>query len=282
VDTFLDMAKVDAQVLAGLKADVAILLFPERKLAQMLAKAGIRKRIGTSHRWYNWLYCTDRVSFSRSNSDLHEAQLNTKLLKPLGFDGAYSLEFLAGKYGFRKPVLQKEFEYLLDDAEVFTLIIHPKSRGSAREWPLANYLQLVKRLSGKSVRIIITGTEAEGELIQAECAALFEQSNVFNATGKLNLEQLIALISRADGLLACSTGPLHIGAMAGIYALGLYPAKRPMHPGRWAPIGTNAHFLVKGVACNSCDVAGQCACLMAIEVGQVYEQIMLEVERMKG
>lgn len=40
-------------------------------------------RNGTSHRWWNWFTCNERVDFSRKRSDLHEAQLNIKLLERL-------------------------------------------------------------------------------------------------------------------------------------------------------------------------------------------------------
>jgi len=32
----------------------------------------------------------------------------------------------------------------------------------------------------------------------------------------------------------------------GIRAIGLYPSQRPMHPGRWMPIGLNASYLEDG------------------------------------
>ncbi len=36
-------------------------------------------------------------------------------------------------------------------------------------------------------------------------------------------EQFSILIKKADGLIACSTGPLHIASASSIFALGLYP-----------------------------------------------------------
>jgi ADP-heptose:LPS heptosyltransferase len=47
-------------------------------------------------------------------------------------------------------------------------------------------------------------------------------------------------------LVAASTGPLHIASAVGIHAIGLYPSKRPMHPGRWMPLGGNASYLEDG------------------------------------
>lgn len=61
----------------------------------------------------------------------------------------------------------------------------------------------------------------------------------------MNLKQFISFIAAADGLIAASTGPLHIAAALGKVALGIYPPIKPMHPpGRWAPLGKNASYLV--------------------------------------
>jgi ADP-heptose:LPS heptosyltransferase len=67
--------------------------------------------------------------------------------------------------------------------------------------------------------------------------------NVIDLTGKFTLAELIAFLTKADGLVAASTGPLHIAAAVGIHTLGLYPDKRPIHAGRWAPIGPKAFTL---------------------------------------
>ena len=57
------------------------------------------------------------------------------------------------------------------------------------------------------------------------------------------MDEFISFIQCSDGLLSCSTGPLHIAAISGKYALGLYPAQRPMHAKRWAPIGVKADYI---------------------------------------
>jgi heptosyltransferase-3 len=71
---------------------------------------------------------------------------------------------------------------------------------------------------------------------------------IVDMTGKMTLPQLISFISNADGLIASGTGPLHIAAMAGINTLGLFPSVRPIHPGRWAPLGKKAGFMESGTA----------------------------------
>ncbi len=51
-------------------------------LTSALWRAGIPRRIGTSHRWYSFLL-TDRVHQSRKECLKHEAEYNLDLLEPL-------------------------------------------------------------------------------------------------------------------------------------------------------------------------------------------------------
>ena len=91
IDEFLDWDAISkmpgnegAKALKNTGAEVFIHVFPRPEIAKMAYKAGIKYRIGTSHRFYNWLNCNKRVDFTRKDSLLHEAQLNFALLSPLG------------------------------------------------------------------------------------------------------------------------------------------------------------------------------------------------------
>lgn len=229
--------------------DVLIHVFPDKCIAQAAKKAKIKWRIGTSHRFYHLYTCNHLLSFGRKNSDLHEAQLNLKLLKPLGIEEDFSLEAIPDFYGWKNSTPSATFLPFLDN-EKFNLIFHIKSMGSAKEWPVQCFLQ-VGQMLGERFNIIITGTKEEGEKIGTECAAIFKLPHIKNACGKFSLEEFIHFIGCTDGLLACSTGPLHIAAAAGIHALGLYPTTRPMHGGRWAPIGNKAFYTEENKSVSS-------------------------------
>jgi ADP-heptose:LPS heptosyltransferase len=221
------------------------------------------------------LYCNKLVNLSRKNSHLHEAQLNFKLLYPLGIEYSPELADIPPLYGMQAKVLPLPGELATKlDMGKFALILHPKSKGSAREWPMENYLTLARQLSPDHYQIFVTGTEAEGELIREQQPEIFSLPHVYDATGKLTLIQLIALISRADGLLACSTGPLHIAAALGKHALGIYPPIRPMHPGRWAPLGAKADVLVLATPCEDCRRTQQCHCIGSFSPDTIQAKIM--------
>jgi len=251
VDHFINYDELKAlpdqeQILAlqSENIDTIIHVYPQKKIATLAKRAGIKKRIGTTNRAFHWFTCNKLVKLSRKNSDLHEAQLNIMLLRPLGIKQIPQLNELPGFYDYR-PItkLSGQLAQLLT-ADKFNLILHPKSNGSGREWGLDHFKELTELLPADQFNIFISGSDKEKELLKNWLPTL--PAHVIDMTGKLTLDQFIAFIAAADGLIAASTGPLHIASLTGVHALGLYPSIRPIHPGRWGPIGKQAEYIESG------------------------------------
>lgn len=258
--------------LKQLNIDVIIHAFPRPEIASLAKKAGIPHRIGTTGRAYHLTTVNHLVLLSRKRSDLHEAQLNLKLLKPLGWKKELALDEIHKYYGLTKlSKLSHETKSSLSPNK-FNLILHPKSKGSAREWGLDNFNQLIDILPKNQFKIFITGTREEGQLMKE--ALLDKHDFIHDLTGKLSLSQLIAFIASADGLVAASTGPLHLAAALGIHAVGIYPPIRPMHPGRWAPIGIKAKYFVKNKSCSQCRKISGCHCMAEIQAVEVVNYLV--------
>ena len=254
--------------LRKLSADAIVQVFPNRDVAQWAKRADIPLRIGTSHRWWHWLTCNARVAFSRKKSELHEAQLNVKLLGPLGVDVLPDLPTLAALTGFAAPALEPAIAGLLRSDRKH-LVLHPHSKGSAVEWGLDNCATLMRALDPQRWQVLVTGTEAEAERYRTELP--IDLPHVADLGGRLSLAQLIQVIGASDALVAASTGPLHIAAASGIRAIGLFSNRRPIHPGRWAPIGRDAHALVHDTACTVCTSGKECDRIAHISPHRVLE-----------
>ncbi len=262
--------------LKTLGADIIIHAFPVKAICKAAKEAGIPLRIATSHRWYSWLYCNKLLHFSRKNSSLHEAQLNLKLLEALGIKGPWSLQKIPGFYGLTPPLppsLTHLTEGSRNGVQRLNLILHPKSKGSAREWGLDNFSRLIDLLPADKVNIHITGTKEEGILMKDFLHKHRERVN--DMTGRMTLQELMGLIGACDALVAASTGPLHIAAALGRKAIGLYAPMKPIHPGRWAPLGQDAHFLVLDKECNDCRKTMDCACIRGISAEAVAALLKL-------
>jgi ADP-heptose:LPS heptosyltransferase len=84
------------------------------------------------------------------------------------------------------------------------------------------------------------------------------------------------LISKAHALVACSTGPLHIAGILGIRTVGLFSPRKPIHPGRWQPLGSNVRVVVKDEKCPNCALKKACNCIESISISHVFSAITIE------
>lgn len=251
VDDFISYDKIKAlpepeqhAYLKNRHIDVIVHVFPNKHIAALAKRAGIKLRIGTTNRFFHWFTCNKLVKLSRKKSDMHEAQLNLVLLDPLGLKGIQSLPAIIDHYKFdNTSQLNKDLGKYIS-ADKFNLIIHPKSHGSGMEWGLENFAALIDLLPVNKFNIIITGSDKEKTLLAPWILSL--PTHVADLTGKMSLTELISFIFKADGLIASGTGPLHIAAASGIHTLGLFPSLRPIHPGRWAPLGKKAKYIESG------------------------------------
>jgi ADP-heptose:LPS heptosyltransferase len=220
--------------------DAFIHVFPRKEIARWAQQAKIKYRIGTSHRLYHFLTTNCKVNFTRKNSDLHEAQLNTKLLKHFGITKDFTLNELTTYANFNKrPNLKKELIPFYNPSKK-NIIFHAKSQGSALEWGIDNFIELAKELDPEKYQIFFTGTEKESQFFRH---LLPHQKNIIDMSGKMSLDDLIAFINHSDLLLACSTGPLHIAGLCNIKTIGLFTPQKPLHYGRWQPLGNQVTII---------------------------------------
>lgn len=284
VDEFLDVEELAALPagegvgkLRALQAAAILHVFPNQFLARLAQKAGIPLRIGTRSRWHHWLTCNRLVALTRRHSPLHEAQLNLRLLLPLGYAATPDLVAVAELVRLQpvEPLAELWQQRLTQrKSGQLNIILHPRSRGSAREWGLENFGRLAQILHTAGHRVFVSGTAAEG----AELADWLREHQAYLAadlTGQFSLPQFMSFIAAADGLVAGSTGPLHLAAALGRHALGLYPPIRPMHPGRWAPLGPHADYLVfDRPDCQDCRAQpAACTCIKALAPALVAARV---------
>ncbi|HOT13321.1 MAG TPA: glycosyltransferase [Bacteroidales bacterium] len=277
IDNFIDWnqikdlnPKTQIDFFRKLNIDVAIHIYPNFFISWILKSAGIPIRIGTSRRWYHQLFCNKKISFSRRSSNLHEVMLNLKLLIPFDLGKTINYETLSIINGIIPPTIPDELNSLLDKNR-FNLIIHPKSKGHGKEWGIENYAKLLGLLDNSRFNFFVTGTLDEKKEIQQEILNKYPQA--IDLVGKLSLDELIGFISRADGLVASGTGPLHLAAATGIHAIGLFPPIRPVFSRRWAPVGVNAKAFEAKKICVKCKKNAKCDCLRLFKPEIVAEYL---------
>ena len=122
------------------------------------------------------------------------------------------------------------------------ILLHPKSNGSGVEYPIEKYAELSLLLVEKGFEVFFTGTEKEGQLFRNQIP---KNSKIKDVTGLWDLKTFISIISKSKALIACSTGPYHLAGLCQIQAIGLFTNTRPIHPGRWAALGTQSKALTE-------------------------------------
>ena len=229
-----------AALLRAIGADTILHVFPRREVAAAARAAGIPRRIGTARRWFHWLTCTERINVSRKRSSLHEAQLNLKLSAPLLSRTDHALGALVPHIGLtRAPALSTALAARLPPDRL-NVLLQPLTGGTVPPWPLERWTALTRALPADRFHFFVTGTASEGAALAPWIAGL--PSHVENATG-LGLAELLSFTRASGGLVAASTGPLHIAAALGIHALGLYPARSNALLSRWHPLGARAEVI---------------------------------------
>ena len=205
------------------------LLHPRFRLALSAFLAGIPVRVGTSYRAYSFLF-NHPVKLHRRNSGKHEAELNLQMISTDYCMQDFDLKFHIPQWA------ETRIQSLLAERQIKSpfVVLHPGSGGSAQDWPWQRFAQLAHHIGKlQTVTVILTGSKKEKELIdkiQNYCDYC-----LCRLDGQLSIKELAALYKRAAGVVANSTGPLHLAVAVGTVVLGLYCSLPACHPNRWGP-----------------------------------------------
>ena len=256
------------------KFDVSIVAFPTFKIALILFLSKIKTRIATGYRWYSFLF-NKKIYEHRKYGEKHELEYNLRLLKLLNIEENVNEETVSFNLHPAEKNVQRikdEFDRLDIDSNKRIVIVHPGSGGSAIDLPFLKMKNLVERLAHElDCVILITGSDSEKEL----CESLTVNEKTKNFAGKFKLDELIALISFADVLIANSTGPIHIAAALGKFVIGFYPKIAACSPKRWGPYTNKKIIFSPAIDCDNC-TREQCEklnCMDSINISEVFDSV---------
>lgn len=247
IDGYKDVDKVffieDVNInkfLSTNKFDVAISVFPRKELAMAFYKAGIKVRVGTAYRLYSVLF-NQRIKEHRKFAEKHEADYNLNLLSFLGKDISYEKKFFF-KYSKEEYELLKNRLHSINLIDKY-VVIHPGSKGSARDLPIDRILQIPEMIINNhpDYKIVLTGIPQEKPITQ-----LFKEiykDKVIDLAGELSLRELMIVIDKSSLFISNSTGPIHIAGALNKNIIGFYPNSAPMNATRWRPLSDNAKVI---------------------------------------
>jgi heptosyltransferase-2 len=103
----------------------------------------------------------------------------------------------------------------------------------SRTWPPEKFAELTERITQRHKAVVIAFSGPNEEVLSSEFCRRVRATHVIPAPN-LVLPQLAALFNRCDVLVSNDTGPMHLGAAAGVPTLGLFSVARPNH---YHPLG---------------------------------------------
>ena len=260
------------QMLSELRSrrfDTVVISYPTFRLAALTFFAGIPTRVGTGYRWYSFFF-NRKVFEHRRTADRHEAQYNLSLLKALGCvdeENPKPSLTISGRERETASAVRRKRDL---SETALTVVLHPGSGGSAREWSAENFGSLALSLHAEGMQVVVTGASSELPLV----SRVIERSRgkAVPVVGELSLKELAAFLESTDLFVSNSTGPLHIAAAVGTPVIGLYPPIRACSPQRWGPLTEKKVVFVADKECCVRCKGKQCRgneCMDQITVEQV-------------
>lgn len=160
--------------------------------------------------------------------------------------------------------------YGVGEAEPVVAICPGSINSRAKRWPSDRFAALADRLIESRRRVLLIGSKDELEV--SEDVARRMQNKPVVLTGKTSLDQITAVLDRADLIVTNDTGPAHIGAALGRPTLVIFGPTNPLTTRPFAP---EAEILRNPPDCAPCmlrDCPIDHRCMTAIEVDEVFER----------
>ncbi len=239
------------------------------KSAWLVLAAGAPVRagfIGPVSRELNHLFQSELVRAPAEG--VHRIERDLALLAPLGVRTRYA-EPAFPEPGEDAHALAAALDERLGDGP--TVLIHPgTSRFAAfKRWMPARYAQVADRLvEQRGADIVVSYGPGEEDL--ARQVVLLMRRPGLLAPPTRTLEELMALLRRADLFIGSDTGPMHLASALGVPVVALFGPKDPVQTG---PYCSRSLVVTGAVACRPCN-RRRChdvRCMTTISTGQVLD-----------
>jgi heptosyltransferase I len=192
------------------------------------AVVSARHRVGFDRaraRDFQWLFTNERIP-ARSQQHVMDGLF--------GFAEYLGVTDRVKRWDIPVSDEDRESARQLRDAGRPLIVISPctSQAKNQRNWSMANYLALVKRIRETwNARIVLTGASTALEKLYGDTIAADGGDDVINLIGKTSLKGLFAIIDEADLVICPDSGPAHMATAAGTRVVGLYASSNPLRTG---------------------------------------------------
>jgi heptosyltransferase-2 len=167
--------------------------------------------------------------------------------------------------------------YDVGEAESVIAICPGSINSRAKRWPSERFAALADRLIESKRKVLLIGSKDELDVTEDVVRRM--QNDPVVLTGKTSLDQITAVLDRADLIVTNDTGPAHIGAALGRPTIVIFGPTNPLTTRPFAP---EAEILINPPDCAPCmlrDCPIDHRCMTAIEVDEVFERSQALLKR---
>ena len=204
------------------KFDVVLAMQANLRINLLYPALRARSKIGfdkTRAREGQWLFCNRRIAFA----DTHLLDSFLAFVETLTGRAAQAVHGL--------PVAEADLTWAraqLSAQPKPWLAVHPVASKAERNWLPERYRAVIEHaVTNHHASIVLTGGNSAEE--QVICAQLADSAptSILNLCGKTTPQQLTALLSLVDVLIAPDTGAVHIARSMDTPVIGLYAVASP-------------------------------------------------------
>lgn len=112
-----------------------------------------------------------------------------------------------------------------------TLIIAPSASKAERNWTTEGYACIADYAARKGFKVLLCGGPSKAEKQLASDIQEQAQTPIISLVGQTSLKQMLALLDRANIVIAPDTGPAHMAVTQGTPVIGLYAHSNPKRTG---------------------------------------------------
>lgn len=160
--------------------------------------------------------------------------------------------------------------YGVSEEESVVAICPGSINSRAKRWPVEAYASLADRLIESKRRVLLIGSKDETD-VSGEVTRRMQQQPIV-LTGKTTLDQITAVLDRADLIVTNDTGPAHIGAALGRPTIVIFGPTNPLTTRPFAPEAVILRHPPDCAPCMLRDCPIDHRCMTAITVDEVFEQ----------
>ena len=193
------------------------------------AAARLRSGIVPAHSGSNWwktrLLCNVVVSAGDQGA-VHVVQENLALLAPWSNGAALTAQVVPPPAAALPAALDAQIQPR-------SVAVHVPSMWRYKQWPVEHFKVLVQGLLDRGHQVLLTGSNGERDQgCIAPLRALATAPRLIDTSGKLNFNQLTALLQRVTLYIGPDTSVSHLAAASGVPVVAIFGPTNPM---RWAP-----------------------------------------------